>query len=99
MQLHALGLLCGLMPQENELNYDSVVVTNILSGISPIPFEGTSTCTTYMYVHACTVLSRIAAVSFRRRVSFNAGGHKSCTVINAGSRIIAGGVSLERAPA
>lgn len=38
-KLHALGLLCGLMPQENELNYDSVVVTNILSGISPIPFE------------------------------------------------------------
>ena len=40
LQLHAIGVLCGLMPSSNVQNYDKVVISRITAGITPVCFDG-----------------------------------------------------------
>jgi len=39
-QLHAIGVLCGLMPSSNIQNHDKVLISRIASGITLVQKEG-----------------------------------------------------------
>ena len=40
LQLHAIGVLCGLMPSPNVQNYDKVVINRITAGITLVCYDG-----------------------------------------------------------
>ena len=40
LQLHAIGVLCGLMPSINKLNHDTVLIKQICSGVTPVSPQG-----------------------------------------------------------
>ena len=58
-QLHAIGVLCELMPSCNIQNHDTELVKRITAGITPVPFEGALGVWPLHHVmpHFCHVMS------------------------------------------
>ena len=56
LQLHAIGVLCGLMPSSNVQNYDKVVINRITAGITLVCYDGEGHGNTWVWQHVGVVM-------------------------------------------
>ena len=83
LQLHAIGVLCGLMPSSNKLNHDTVLIKQISSGVTPVASQGGcgrfAAC--ILLVLATPVISSLTISNVIEQVSHDY--HMTCSVISS----------------